>query len=79
MDRVKHSLEEPKSPACPNCGSKMHWCGSELVRFVPVTNLHLFTCPTCFLVAESETVHEPVWVAPCDIAASPVRFFALAA
>ena len=78
MDRVNRS-NELESPACPNCGGKMHWCGSELVKFVPLTNLHLFTCQTCLLLAESETVREPVWVAAGEIAVSSVRFFALAA
>ena len=78
MDRVKRS-DGLESPACPNCGSEMHWCGSELVKFEPLTNLHLFTCPTCLLLAESETVREPVWLAAGEIAVSSVRFFALAA
>jgi hypothetical protein len=49
------------------------------VRFVPVTNLHLFNCPTCFLLAESETVNERVWVSPDKLAVAGFRFFALAA
>ena len=59
MDRLKHSLEHLEVPTCPNCAIEMQWCRSELVRFVPVTNLHLFNCPTCFLLAESETVRAP--------------------
>ena len=42
MGRLKHSLQELETPTCPTCGIKMQWCRSELVRFVPVTNLHLF-------------------------------------
>ena len=64
MDRLKHSLEDREAPTCPTCGIEMQWYRSELVRFVPITNLHLFNCPTCFLLAESETVNEPVWVSP---------------
>jgi hypothetical protein len=79
MDRLKHSLEDRKAPTCPTCGIEMQWCRSELVRFVPVTNLHLFNCPTCFLLAESETVSEPVWASPDKLAVAGFRFFALAA
>jgi hypothetical protein len=57
----------------------MQWHRSELVRFVPETNLHLFNCPTCFLLAESETVDEPVWVSPDKLTVAGFRFFALAA
>ena len=64
MDRMKHSLEDRQSPTCPNCGIEMQWYRSELVRFAPATNLNLFNCPACLLFAESETVHEPVWVTP---------------
>lgn len=79
MDRLKHSLEDreaPTCPTCPTCGIEMQWCRSELVRFVPVTNLHLFNCPSCFLFAESETVKE---LSPDKLAAAGFRFFALAA
>jgi hypothetical protein len=76
MDRLKHSLE--LAPICPTCGIEMQWYRSELVRFAPVTNLHLFNCPTCCLLAESETVKEPVWVSPDQLAVA-FRFFALAA
>ena len=79
MDRLTHSLEDREVPICPTCGIKMHWCRSELVRFVPVTNLHLFNCPTCFLLAKSETVHEPVWVSSDKLAVTGFRYFALAA
>ena len=75
MDRLKHSLEELETPTCPTCGIEMQWYRSELVRFVPVTNLHLFNCPSCFLWAESETVKE---LTP-ELAAAGFRFFALAA
>jgi hypothetical protein len=71
MDRLKHSLEELDAPTCPNCGI-------ELVRFVPLTNLHLFNCPTCFLLAEAETVNEPVWVSSDKFPDAGFRFFALA-
>ena len=79
MDRLKHSLEDREAPTCPTCGVEMQWYRSELVRFVPVTNLHLFNCPTCFLLAESETVNEPVWVSPDKLAVAGFRFFAHAA
>lgn len=79
MDRLKHSLEDLEAPTCPSCGIEMQWCRSELVRFVPVTNLHLFNCPACFLLAKSETVSEPVWVSPDKLALAGFRFFALAA
>jgi hypothetical protein len=79
MDRLKHSLEVRDAPTCPTCGIEMHWCRSEPVRFVPVTNLHQFNCPTCFLLAESETANEPVWVAPDKLAVAGFRFFAVAA
>ena len=74
MDRLKHSLEDREAPTCPTCGIEMQWYRSELVRFVPVTNLHLFNCPTCFLLAESETVNEPVWVSPDKLAVAGFRF-----
>jgi hypothetical protein len=70
-----HSLEDHEVPTCPTCGIEMQWCRSELVRFVPVTNLHLFNCPTCFLLAESETV----WLSPDKLAVAGFRYFALAA
>jgi hypothetical protein len=73
MDRLKHSLQELETPTCPTCGIKMQWCRSELVRFVPVTNLHLFNCPICYLLAESETV------TPDKLAVAGLRFFAVAA
>jgi hypothetical protein len=76
MDRLKHLLEEREVPTCPTCGIEMQWCRSELVRFVPLTNLHLFSCPTCFLLAESETVEE---LSPDKLAVAGFRFFALAA
>src|SRR3984957_721685 len=79
MDRLKHSLEDREAPTCPTCGIEMQWCRSELVRFVPATNLHLFNCPTCLLLAESETVSEPVQVSPDNLAVAGFRFFALAA
>ena len=70
-----HSLEDREVPICPTCGIKMQWWRSELVRFVPVTNLHLFNCPTCFLLAESETVDEPVCVSPDKLTVAGFRFF----
>jgi hypothetical protein len=79
MDRPKHSLEELGSPTCLNCGTKMRWYRSELIKFVPMTSLHLFNCPTCSLCAESETVQEPVWVLADKLANSRLRFFAAAA
>ena len=79
MGRLKHSLEDLEAPTCPTCGIEMRWHRSELVRFDPVTNLHLFNCLTCFLLAESETVSEPVWVSPDKLAVAGLRFFALAA
>ena len=79
MDRLKHSLEDREVPTCPTCGIEMQWYRSELVRFVPVTNLHLFNCPTCHLLAESETVSEPVRVAPGKLEVAGFRFFAVAA
>jgi hypothetical protein len=78
MDRLTHSLEDLESPTCPICGNEMQLYRSELVRFVPVTNLHLFNCPTCLLFAESETV-EPAWVPPDKLAVPHFRFFAPAA
>jgi hypothetical protein len=79
MDRLKHSLEDREAPTCPTCCIEMQWCRSELIRFVPATNLHLFNCPTCLLLAESETVSEPVQVSPDNLAVAGFRFFALAA
>src|SRR5262249_39266337 len=79
MDRLKHSLGDREAPTCPTCGNEMQWCRSELVRFVPATNLNLFNCPTCFLLAESETVTEPVQVSSDTPAVAGFRFFALAA
>jgi hypothetical protein len=78
MDRLKHSLEELETPTCPTCGIEMQWCRSDLIRFIPVTNLHLFNCPICYLLAESETVSEPVWVTR-DNAVAGFRFLAVAA
>ena len=42
MDRLQHWLEDLESPTCPNCGTEMRLCCSELIRFVPATNLLLF-------------------------------------
>jgi hypothetical protein len=75
MDRLKHSLEDVEAPTCTNCGVEMQWCRSELVRFVPATNLHLFNCPTCF--QSSETVSGPVEVSSDDLAIAGFRFSAL--
>ena len=79
MDRLKHSLEDVESPTCPRCGTEMQLYRSELVKFVPEINLHLFNCPTCLLFAESETVSEVAWAAPDRLAVPRFRFFALAA
>jgi hypothetical protein len=76
MDRLNHSLEELEAPTCPNCGIEMQWYRSELVRFVPMTNLHLFNCPTCCLLAEAETVNEPVCVSTDKLAVAGFMFFA---
>jgi hypothetical protein len=74
MDRLKHSPEKLSSPTCPSCGSKMQWCRSDLVKFVPVTSLHLFNCATCVLLAESETVCEPPRVCSDNFAGPNFRF-----
>ena len=79
MDRLKHSPEKLVSPTCPSCGLEMQWCRSELVKFVPVTSLHLFNCVTCVLFAESETVGEPACAPLDNFVGSRFRFFALAA
>ena len=85
MDTLKHSLEAKHSveareaPTCPTCGMEMQWCRSELVRFVPATRLHLFNCPTCFLLAEAETVGEPVQISSDSLVVAGFRFIALAA
>jgi hypothetical protein len=79
MDRLKHSLQELETPTCPTCGIEMQWFRSELIRFVPVTNLHLFNCPICYLLAESEKVSEPVRVTQDKLAGAGFRFFAVAA
>ena len=63
-----------ESPTCPKCGVEMQLYRSDLVKFVPAVDLHLFKCPTCLLFAESEMVREPVWVPP-DHHVSYVRFF----
>jgi hypothetical protein len=73
MDRLKHSLEDLEAPTCPTCGVEMQLYRSELVKFIPVTNLQLFNCPTCFLLAESESVQEPVWVASVHFRFLPSR------
>ena len=71
MTRPKHSPEVVESPTCPNCGIEMRWYRSELVKFVPMmTGRHLFNCPTCSLVAESETAQEPIWVRPDELLAA---------
>ena len=75
MDRLKHSLEHPEPPTCPTCGIEMQRYRSELIRFVPVTNLHLFNCPNCFLLAESETVR----LSPDKLSVTRFGYFALAA
>jgi hypothetical protein len=59
MYQLEHSLEDLQLPTCPICGIEMQWNGSALIRFIPATNLNLFNCPTCLLIAESETVCEP--------------------
>ena len=74
-DRLKHSLEDREAPTCPTCGIEMQWYRSELVRFVPITNLHLFNCPTCFLLAESETVRR----SPDKFSVAHFGYFALGA
>jgi hypothetical protein len=79
MDRLKHSPEKLEAPTCPSCGLEMQWCGSELVKFEPVTSLHLFNCTACVLLAESETVCESPCVPPDNFGGSRFRFFALAA
>ena len=71
---MDHSLEDIESPICPTCGVEMQWYRSELVKFVPAVDLHLFKCPTCLLFAESEMAREPVWMPP-DNCVPCVRFF----
>ena len=73
MDQLAHWLEDVESPTCPNCGNEMQLYRSELVKFVPATNLNLFKCPTCLLFAESETIQEHVWL---PAAVPRFRFFA---
>jgi len=73
MDRLQHWLEDLESPTCPNCGTEMRLCCSELIRFVPATNLLLFNCPTCRLFAESETVDEHVCAPPEKLALTPAN------
>jgi hypothetical protein len=69
-----HSLDDIESPICPRCSVEMKLYRSELVKFVPIVDLHLFKCQTCLLFAESETVREPAWV-PFDNCVPCVRFF----
>jgi hypothetical protein len=71
MDR---SPEDIESPICPRCGVEMQLYRSELVKFVPVVDLHLFKCPTCLLFAELEIIRELVWVSP-DNGGPFFRFF----
>jgi hypothetical protein len=71
---MDHSLDDLEAPICPRCGVEMELYQSELVRFVPVVDLHLFKCQTCLVFAESEIVREPVWMPP-DNCVSFVRFF----
>jgi hypothetical protein len=68
------SSADVESPTCPRCGVEMQLYRSDLVKFVPAVDFHLFKCPTCLLVAESEMAREPVWVAP-DNHLACVRFF----
>ena len=79
MDQLKHSPDDVESPSCPHCGTGMRLYRSELVKFVPEVNLHLFNCATCLLFAESETVSEAFWVPLDRIAVPRFRFFAVAA
>jgi len=70
---MDYSPEDIQSPICPKCRVEMQLYRSELVRFVPMVDLHLFKCTTCLLFAESEIVRELVWL-PADNPAG-VRFF----
>ena len=69
---MDYSLHDIESPICPTCGVEMQLYRSELVKFIPIVDLHSFKCPTCFLFAQSEMVREHVWVPP-DVPC--VRFF----
>jgi hypothetical protein len=71
---MDYSLDDIESPICPGCGVEMQLYRSELVKFVPVVDLHSFTCETCLLFAQSEIVREHVWVPP-DSRVPCVRFF----
>jgi hypothetical protein len=73
------SPADVESPTCLRCGVEMQLYRSELIKFVPAVDLHLFKCPTCLLFAESETVSEVAWVAPVRLAVPRFRFFDLAA
>ena len=79
MDQLQHSLEDLELPTCPNCGIEMRLYCSELIKFVPATNLLLFNCPTCLLFAESEAVDEQVCVPRAKVALPSLRFFPLTA
>jgi predicted nucleic acid-binding Zn ribbon protein len=61
---MDHSLEDIESPTCPRCGVEMQLYRSELVKFVPIVDLHLFKCSTCLLFAELEMARQQVWVPP---------------
>ena len=71
---MDHLLRDIESPICPRCGVEMQLYQSELIKFVPVVDLHFFKCQTCLVFAEAEMVREPVWVPP-DNHARCVRFF----
>ena len=74
---MDHSLEDIQSPICPRCGVEMQLYRSELVKFVPLVDLHLFMCQTCLLFGETEMVRE-LWVPP-DKYVPCGRFFSLTA
>jgi hypothetical protein len=70
------SPADVESPTCPRCGVEMRLYRTDLVRFVPAVDFHLFKCSTCPLFAESETVRQPIWVQPSS---DGFRFFSPAA
>ena len=57
VDRLRSAAEQLEPPECPDCHVEMRWYRSELLADEPVPVIaHLFACPHCKRVAQTETI-----------------------
>jgi hypothetical protein len=58
VDRLRRSLEQLEPPVCPDCHREMKWTRSTLVGVEPTKIIHVFTCPKCQRIDETQSLIE---------------------